>query len=214
MTICANYTKTVVFFCAFCHMVSGAVWWCCRAVSCAVVWCGSVTLCGAFLASFYGFMVSSTSIALKWLCGRSGASGRVSRCRHGVGCVVSLSLVWCCGSLCGSLVVFSGCGGLWSGCVSLVVSVAILVCCVWCCVSGAVVLSGVGLFSGGLVVWCAVFWSLVVSSLVWSSGVWSGVWYIISSALNFYAHEKSATLHDTLPLAYHTINFILELLRH
>ena len=25
MTICANYTKTMVFFCAFCHMVSGAV---------------------------------------------------------------------------------------------------------------------------------------------------------------------------------------------
>ena len=165
MTICANYTKTMVFFCAFCHMVSSAVWWCC------------------------------------W---------------HGVGCVVSLSLVWCCGSLCGSLVVFSGCGGLWSGCVSLVVSVALLVCCVWCCVSGAVslVLSCCLVSVSSLVVWCAVFWSLVVSSLVWSSGVWSGVWYIISSALNFYAHEKSATLHDTLPLAYHTINFILELLHH
>ena len=45
---------------------------------------------------------------------------------------------------------------------SLVVSVALLVCCEWCCVSGAVVLSGVGLFSGGLV-------------------VSSGVWYIISN---------------------------------
>ena len=176
MTICANYTKTMVFFCAFCHMVSGAVWWCCRAVSCAVVWCGSVTLCEAFLASFYGFMVSSTSIELKWLCGRSGASGRVSRCRHGVGCVVSLSLVWCCGSLCGSLVVFSGCGGLWSGCVSLVVSVALLVCCAWCCVSGAVVLSGVGLFSGGLVC-CLLVSGGVFSGLVFWCLVWCLVYY-------------------------------------
>lgn len=166
MTICANYTKTMVFFCAFCHMVSGAVWWCCRAVSCAVVWCGSVTLCGAFLASFYGFMVSSTSIALKWLCGRSGASGRVSRCRHGVGCVVSLSLVWCCGSLCGSLVVFSGCGGLWSGCVSLVVSVALLVCCAWCCLVS---------------VWCRslLWWSGVLSGVL-SSGLW---WCLLWSGL-------------------------------
>ena len=41
MTICANYTKTMVFFCAFCHMVSGAVWWCCRAVVlCRVLWSG------------------------------------------------------------------------------------------------------------------------------------------------------------------------------
>lgn len=176
MTICANYTKTVMFFCAFCHMVSGAVWWCCRAVSCAVVWCGSVTRCEAFLASFYGFMVSSTSIALKWLCGRSGASGMVSRCRHGVGCVVSLSLVWCCGSLCGSLVVFSGCGGLWSGCVSLVVSVALLVCCAWCCVSGAVVLSGVGLFSGGLVC-CLLVSGGVFSGLVFWCLVWCLVYY-------------------------------------
>ena len=160
MTICANYTKTMVFFCAFCHMVSGAVWWCCRAVSCAMVWCGSVTLCEAFLASFYGFMVSSTSIALKWLCGRSGESGRVSRCRHGVG----------------SLVVFSGCGGLWSGCVSLVVSVALLVCCAWCCVSGAVVLSGVGLFSGGLVC-CLLVSGGVFSGLVFWCLVWCLVYY-------------------------------------
>ena len=91
----------------------------------------------------------------------------------------------------------------------------------WLCVSGGLCGS-----SGVLCLWCCravwcrslLWWSgvlssglLVVSSLVWSSGVWScvwsGVWYIISSALNFYAHEKSATLHDTLPLAYHTINF-------
>lgn len=86
----------------------------------------------------------------------------------------------------------------------------------WCAVRGAValVLSCCLVSVSSLVVWCAVFWSLVVSSLVWSSGVWSGVWYIISNTLNFYAHEKSATLHDTLPLAYHTINFILELLHH
>ena len=93
MTICANYTKTVVFCCAFCRMVSGlAVVWC-RVLS----WCGSVARCDALLASFYGFMVSSTFKALKWLCGRSGASGRVSRCRHGVGCLVSVSslVVWC-----------------------------------------------------------------------------------------------------------------------
>ena len=96
MTICANYTKTVVFCCAFCRMVSGlAVVWC-RVLS----WGGSVARCDALLASFYGFMVSSTFKALKWICGRSCASGRVSRCRHGVGCVVSVSslvvssLVW------------------------------------------------------------------------------------------------------------------------
>ena len=95
MTICANYTKTVVFCCALCRMVSGlAVVWC-RVLS----WCGSVARCEALLASFYGFMVSSTSKALKWLYGACGASGRVSRCRHGVGCVVSLALVWCCDAL-------------------------------------------------------------------------------------------------------------------
>lgn len=165
MTICANYTKIMVFFCAFCHMVHGVVWWCCRVWWCAVVWCGSVTRCEAFLASFYGFMVSSTSIELKWLCGRSGASGRVSRCRHGVGCVVSLSLVWCCGSLCGSLAVFSGCGGLWSGCVSLVVSVALLVCCAWCCVWWC------------HAVWCRslLWWSGVLSSGLWWCLLWSGL---------------------------------------
>ena len=166
MTICANYTKTMVFFCAFCHMVSGAVWWCCRAVSCAVVWCGSVTLCEAFLASFYGFMVSSTSIALKWLCGRSGASGRVSRCRHGVGCVVSLSLVWCCGSLCG---VSGGLLWLWWSLVWLCVSgglcgssgVLCVVLCLWCCRA----------------VWCRslLWWSGVLSSGLWWCLLWSGL---------------------------------------
>lgn len=149
--------------------VSNYVWSGCRAVSCGavwcrvVVWCGSVARCKALLASFYGFMVSSTSKALKWLCGRSSASGRVSRCRHGVGCVVSLSLVWCCGSLCGSLWSFLAVGAVWSGCVSLAVSMALLVCCAWCCVSGAVVLSGVGLFSG---VWCLVCCLLVSSHSV------------------------------------------------
>lgn len=167
-------------------ILSHGVWWCCRAVSCAVVWCGSVTLCEAFLAYFYGFMVSSTSIALKWLCGRSGASGRVSRCRHGVGCVVSLSL-------CGAVAL---CVALWWSSLAVVVS-GLAVCLwwslwlFWCAVRGAVslVLSCCLVSVSSLVVWCSVFWSLVVSSLVWSSGVW----YIISSALNFYAHEKSAT---------------------
>ena len=51
MTICADYTKTLVFHCALCHIVSGlAVWWC-RAVSCCgclcLVMC-SVTLCETF----------------------------------------------------------------------------------------------------------------------------------------------------------------------
>lgn len=95
MTICANYTKTVAFCCAFCRMVSGLAVVLCRVLS----WCGSVARCEALLASFYGFMVSSTSKAVKWLCGRSGASGRVSHCRHGIGCVVSLALVWCCDAL-------------------------------------------------------------------------------------------------------------------
>ena len=92
------------------------------------------------------------------------------------------SLVWLCvsGGLCGS-----------SG-------VLCVVLCLWCCRA----------------VWCRslLWWSGVLSSglwwcLLWSGLLVSGVWYIISSALNFYAHEKSATLHDTLPLAYHTINF-------
>lgn len=38
MTICANYTKTMVFFCAFCHMVSGAVSG--AVVLCRVLWSG------------------------------------------------------------------------------------------------------------------------------------------------------------------------------
>jgi len=53
---------------------------------------------------------------------------RLAGC-HAVGRV---SAVWC---LC-----------LWCGAVAC--CVALLVCCAWCCVSGAVVLSGVGLFSG------------------------------------------------------------------
>ena len=102
-------------------------------------------------------------MVLKWLV------MRLTGC-HAVGMV---SAVWClclwsgAVALCVvSLVVFSGCGGLWSGCVSLVVSVALLVCCAWCCVSGAVVLSGVGLFSGGLV--CCVSGGM-------SGGVFSGL---------------------------------------
>ena len=123
-------------------------------------------------------MVSSTSIALKWLCGRSGESGKVSRCRHGVGCVVSLSLVWCCGCLCGS----SG-GLLVSGCavVGLVVlcgSLGLWVRLVGC---RAVVLSGVlwsGSLSGCLVLSLVVLSLLVFSGgvsgcLFWSGGVWS-----------------------------------------
>lgn len=163
MTICANYTKTMVFFCAFCHMVSCLGLWCCRVWWCAVVWCGSVARCEALLASFYGFMVSSTSKALKWLCGRFGASGGV----------VSCCLVWCCGCLCGSLVVFWLCGGLWSGCASLGGSVGLLVALVLCAVSGSclVLWSGCGV-SGLCLWWCLsgccgvvfsglVFWCLV-----------------------------------------------------
>lgn len=146
--------------CVFVQYVEWCLVWCrcCLAVLCAVVWCGSVTRCKAHLRRFYGFMVYSGLIALKWLYGACGASGRVSRCRHGVGCVVSLSLVWCCGLLCGSSGSSLAVGAVWSGCVSLAVSVALLVCCAWCCLSGAVVLSGVGLFSGvsGLVFWCMV----------------------------------------------------------
>lgn len=130
-------------------MVSGLAVVCCRVVSVAVVWCGSITRCKAHLRRFYGFMVYSGLIALKWLYRACGASGRVSRCRHGVGCVVSLSLVWCCGLLCGSCGSSLAVGAVWSGCVSLAVSVALLVCCAWCCVSGAVVLSGVGLLVYG-----------------------------------------------------------------
>lgn len=140
-----------------CNMSNGvwsgvvAVWLCC------VLWsgCGSVTRCKALLRRFYGFMVYSGLIALKWLYGACGASGRVSRCRHGVGCVVSLSLVWCCGLLCGSSGSSLAVGAVWSGCVSLAVSVALLVCCAWCCL--VLVSSLVCLWSG----------------LVWSSGVWS-----------------------------------------
>lgn len=121
-------------------------------------------------------MVSGALVVLKWLCGRSGASGRVSRCRHGVGCVVSLSLVWCCGLLCGSSGSSMAVGAVWSGCVSLVVSVALLVCCAWCCVSGAVVLSGVGLFSGGLVC-CLLVSGGVFSGLVFWCLVWCLVYY-------------------------------------
>ena len=117
-------------------------------------------------------MVSGALVVLKWLCGRSGASGRVSRCRHGVGCVVSLSLVWCCGLLCGSSGSSMAVGAVWSGCVSLVVSVALLV----CCVSGAVVLSGVGLFSGGLVC-CLLVSGGVFSGLVFWCLVWCLVYY-------------------------------------
>lgn len=162
MTICANYTKTVVFFCAFCHMVSGAVWWCCRAVSCAVVWCGSVTRCEAFLASFYGFMVSSTSIVLKWLCGRSGASGRVSHCRHGVGCGVSVSgvVLWLSVWLSGGLL------WLWWSLVCLCVSgglcgssgVLCVVLWLWCCRA---------VWCRSLLWWSGlVFWCLVVSGIL------------------------------------------------
>lgn len=145
MTICANYTKKVSCFCALCRIMSGLAVVLCRvvlsggAVWCrVVVWCGSVARCEALLASFYGFMVSSTSKALKWLCGRSGASGRVSRCRHGVGCVVfSVSgvVLWLAVWLC---VVFSGCGCclVWlcvSGCLCGSSGVLCVVLCLWCC---------------------------------------------------------------------------------
>ena len=59
---------------------------------------------------------------------------------------------------------------------SLVVSVALLVCCEWCCVSGAVVLSGVGLFSGGLVC-CLLVSGGVFSGLVFWCLVWCLVYY-------------------------------------
>ena len=139
-------------------------------------------------------------------------------CLAGCHTVGMVSAVWCLCLWCGAVAL---CVALWWSSLAVVVS-GLAVCLwwslwlFWCAVCGAVslVLSCCLVSVSSLVVWCAVFWSLVVSSLVWSSGVWSGVWYIISSALNFYAHEKSATLHDTLPLAYHTINFILELLHH
>lgn len=107
---------------------------------------------------------------------------------------VTLS-AWCrlCGVSVSGLVLWlsvwlSGCGGLWSGCVSLVVSVALLVCCVWCCVSGAVVLSGVGLFSGGLV--CCI----LVSGILLATPKMS-------------IHTKRRTTYrSTSPFAYHTIN--------
>lgn len=171
MTICANYTKRVSCFCALCRMVSGlAVVWCC-----VLSWCGSVARCEAFLASFYGFMVSSTSTALKWLCGRSGASGRVSRCRHGVGC---------------------GCLWLWCGAVTLCeVILACFRCLVvsglavclwwslwlfWCAVRGAVSL----VLSGGLV--CCL--------LVFSGGLFSGLVFwclvIVLAGLKRFIHEK------------------------
>lgn len=163
----------MVFFCAFCHMVSCLGLWCCRVWWCAVVWCGSVTLCEALLASFYGFMVSSTSKVLKWLCGRSGASGDVSRCRLWSGGVVS-----CC------LVVLSGVGALvlWLS-VWLCVTVSGLWWCLvwlwsllWLCGSSGVLCGG--LFSGSilwvssLVVWCCLFWWCL--GLLWSGLLVSG----------------------------------------
>lgn len=159
MTICANYTKKVSCFCALCRMVSGlAVVWC-RVLS----WCGSVARCEALLASFYGFMVSSTSKALKWLCGRSGASGRVSRCRL---CGVSVSgvVLWLSVWL---SVVFSGCGCslVWlcvSGCLCGSSGVLCVVLCLWCCRA----------------VWCRslLWWSGVLSSgLLWWCLLWSGL---------------------------------------
>lgn len=97
------------------------------------------------------------------------------------------SLVWLCvsGGLCGS-----------SGVLCVVLS------------GGAVVLSGVGLFSGGLV--CC----LLVSGGVFSGLVfWCLVYY--QQCLKFLCTRKECHItHDTLPLAYHTINFILELLHH
>lgn len=162
MTICANYTKTVVFCCAFCRMVSGlAVVWC-RVLS----WCGSVAHCEALLASFYGFMVSSTSKALKWLCGSSGASGRVSRCWHGVGC---------------------GCLWLWCGAVTLCEVIlaffAVWWSLVWLCVSGCLCGSS-GVLCVVLSLWCCravwcrslLWWSGVLSSgLLWWCLLWSGL---------------------------------------
>ena len=155
-------------------------------------------------------------MVLKWLCGRSGASGRVSRCRHGVGCVVSLSLVWCCGLLCGSsggllwlwwsLVWLCVSGGLCgsSGVLCVVLSLG--------AVSGGVVLSGVGLFSGGLVC-CLLVSGGVFSGLVFWCLVWCLVYY--QQHLKFLCTRKECHItHDTLPLAYHTINFILGLLHH
>lgn len=147
-----------------------------------------------------------------------GVLVRLAWC-HAVGMV---SAVWCLCLWCGAVALCVAlCVALWWSSLAVVVS-GLAVCLwwslwlFWCAVRGAVslVLSCCLVSVSSLVVWCAVFWSLVVSSLVWSSGVFSGVWYIISSALNLYAHEKSATLHDTLPLAYHTINFILKLLHH
>lgn len=137
--------------------MSNGVWsgvGCCLAVLCAVVWCGSVTRCEALLSVFYGFMVSSTSKALKWLYGACSASGMVSRCRL---CGVSVSgvVLWLAVWL---FWLFSGCGCclVWlyvSGCLCGSSGVLCVVLSLWCCRA----------------VWCAVFWS----SLVWSSGVWS-----------------------------------------
>lgn len=127
------------------------VWLSCGAVWChVVVWCGSVARCEALLASFYGFMVSSTSKALKWLCGRSGASGRVSRCRL---CSVSVSgvVLWLSVWL---SVVFSGCG----------------CCLVWLCVSGCLCGSS-GVLCVVLSLWCCrAVWC---RSLLWC--LWSGL---------------------------------------
>lgn len=146
MALCRFVKNIQKRCCVFVQYVEWCLVWCrcCLTVLCAVVWCGSVTRCKAHLRRFYGFMVYSGLIALKWLYKACGASGMVSA-------------VWClclwCGAVacCVALVAL-----LWLWVVSgLAVSVALLVCCAWCCVSGAVVLSGVGLFSG-LVFWCLV----------------------------------------------------------
>ena len=97
-------------------------------------------------------------MVLKSLCGRSGASGDVSRCWLWSGGVVS-----CC------LVVLSGVGA---------VAVCVALCgCLW-----SLVVSGVALVSLALwVFWCAVWWSLLWWSGAVSSGGVSGLvfWYLV-----------------------------------
>lgn len=130
----------MMFYCAFCHMVSGLVSGGLCGCGCGV-WYRSIKRFKGLLRRFYGFY-NNTLNAVKGLKMALVRSGMVSRCR--------LWSVWWC--LC-----------LWCGAVA--VSVALLVVFWSLVLSGVGVVSSVALW----VFWCAVVVSCCLWVWCWSS---------------------------------------------
>lgn len=134
MSICENYTKNVLSFCALCYI------WCCLL---SVWWCdgclyGAVVHCVSFLGCFWVSVLCSGLVVCQRLKMACSASEDVSRCQQSVVWCVGVVL-WCSVWLSGGLFwlwVCSGIGVVLSGCL---------------CVCVSLVLSG-----GVLSVWCSV----------------------------------------------------------